>query len=324
MRRSYMKKFRILCALLIIISTFSNILFTKDIVTAQASTIQLNSTSLTLELGHHQSLKVNGTTNNASWYSSNSKVATVSSKGNVTAYASGNTTITAIVAGKRLTCKVKVFQIYKKDFTLGAGQTYQYKVWGPYHSITWDTSDPSIATVSSSGVVTANTSGIATITANVDGFLLTSNVTVSDISNKSIVLELGGWSGYIKTLKVNNASSTVTWTSSNKAIATVSSSGKVTAKGVGSTIIIASVNGAKLTCNVKVLKMSTKDLILKTGDTKTLKIYGTTSKITWTSNYAAVATVSNDGTVTAVSTGTATITGFVDGRKVTSDVTVFQ
>lgn len=314
-----MKKINIY--ILIFIIAFSAFLFNKN--TAQATgTIHLNNTSIVLELGHYNTLKVLGTTRRASWYSSNNKVAVVSSNGKVTAKASGNTTITAVVAGKRLNCKVKVFQIYKKNFSLAAGQSHKLIVWGPYYNITWHSSDKSIATVSSSGKVTGKAKGTATITANVDGNLLISKVTVIDLNYKSMVLEFGGWSGYVDTLKVKNTSSTATWYSSNTAVATVSRSGLVTARGAGSATITAIVNGAKLTCKVKVLKMSNKKLTLNTGDTKTLKIYGTTSKITWSSNYKVVAAVSDTGTVTALSPGTAMITGYVDGREVTSDITV--
>lgn len=319
-----MKKMRLFMALVIIMATFSNILFTKDLKTAQAGTIRISNTSYVLELGHYKTLKLYGTTKRAAWYTSNNKVATVSSKGKVTAKASGNTTITAVVSGKRLTCKIKVFQLHKKNFSLASGQKQKLIVWGPYYKITWKTSDPSIATVSKTGIVTGKVSGSATITANVDGKILTSKVTVMNLNTNKVTLELGGWSGYVKTLKVENNSKPVSWSSSNKTVATVSSTGKVTARGVGSATITAIVNGAKLTCKVNVLKINAKEITLKTGDTKTLKISGTTNKITWTSNYNAVATVSNDGTVTALSAGTATITGYVDGRKVTSDVTVLE
>jgi chitinase len=318
-----MKRIKVITAFMLIMSiVFSSIFITKDIPTAQAASVSISDKALTLELGRYKTLKVYGTKSKASWKSSNSWVATVSSTGKVTAKAAGSATITGTVAGKKLTCKVTVLRIKDKAVTLTPGKKSTIAISGPYKTVTWSSSDKSVATVSSKGVVTAKQTGATTITAIVDGKELTSKVTVVDIDNKSIVLELGGWSGYVKTLHLLNVSGKVTWTSSNNGIATVSNNGKVTARGAGSATITATVNGTKLTTNVKVLRMSLNEFTLDMNKTKTLKIYGTSSKITWHSNDLTVAKVSSNGTVTPIAPGTATITGYVDGRKVRSELTV--
>lgn len=320
-----MKKIRIFFSILLIfsIAAFSPLLYTNDIHTVQAaSTIQISDKSLTLALGHYKTLRIYGTTRSVSWRSSNNWIASVSGSGKVTAKAPGTVTITASVAGKKLTCKVTVIRINKYTLTMTPGNTSNLSIIGTNSEVAWTSIDEAVATVSSTGKVTAIAPGVASVTAFVDGKEITSKITVVDISHKSIVLELGGWSGYVKTLKINGTTSPVSWSSGNKSVATVASTGKVTAKGAGSTVITASINGIKFTCNVKVLKMSTKEFTLKAGETKKLKIYGTTGEITWHSNDTDTAVVSSDGTVTAKAVGDATITGFVDGRKVTSHVTV--
>lgn len=75
---------------------------------AEAATIKLNRTSLSLHVGKSATLKVKGTTAKAKWTSSKKYVATVNSSGKVTAKTSGSTTITAKVSGKKLRCKVTV------------------------------------------------------------------------------------------------------------------------------------------------------------------------------------------------------------------------
>ncbi|MHB8131814.1 MAG: Ig-like domain-containing protein [Mobilitalea sp.] len=322
-----MKKIRFIFSFILIfsIATFSTSLFTKDIVTAQAaSNIQISDKSLALELGHYKTIKIYGTSAKASWSSSNSWVASVSSSGKVTAKAAGTATITASVNGKKINCKITVIRISKKALTMLPGKTSTLAITGTNSEVAWDSSNKKIANVSGSGKITANAPGTTTITASVDGKEITCKITVVGINHKAIVLELGGWSGYVKTLKINDTTSIITWSSSNKSIATVSSNGKVTAKRAGSATITASFDGIKFTSTVKVLKMSTKALNVKKGDTKTLEIFGTTSAITWTSNKNSVATVSSDGTVTPVAVGSATITGYVDGRKVTSKITVLD
>ncbi|MDF2588948.1 MAG: glycoside hydrolase family 18, partial [Anaerocolumna sp.] len=128
-----------------------------------------------------------------------------------------------------------------------------------------------------------------------------------------------------KTLKITGTTSKVNWSSNNKSIATVSSTGKVTAKSKGTATITASVAGKKIYSKITVkepIKISSQSVSLEENQSKTLKITGTTSKVNWSSNDKSVATVSSTGKVTAKSKGTATITASVAGKKLTSKVTV--
>lgn len=75
---------------------------------AYAATIKLTKTSLTLYEGNTYSLKLTGTTKTVSWKSSDKSIATVSSKGKVTAVKAGQATITATASSKKYTCKLTV------------------------------------------------------------------------------------------------------------------------------------------------------------------------------------------------------------------------
>ena len=75
---------------------------------AQAASIKLSKSSLTLYVGKSATLKVTGTKSKAKWSSSNKSVATVSSKGKVIANMAGTATISAKVGKKTLKCKVVV------------------------------------------------------------------------------------------------------------------------------------------------------------------------------------------------------------------------
>ena len=318
-----MKKIRLFFSIILILSivTYTTVNFTSDKAQA-AGNIYTNDTSFTLEVGHYKTIHIHGTSSRTYWHSSNSHVASVTSGGKVTAVAPGSATITASVAGKKLISKVTVLKINKKTLTLQAGKTDTLKITGPYTHVTWSTSNASVATVSSKGVVTAKAPGTADITATVNGKNITSKVSVIKINNNSIVLELGGETGFVKTLHVDGTSSHITWTSNNNSVATVSSSGLVTAKGAGTATITASVAGYKLTCKVEVVKVNYKEFTLKMGQTKKLKISGSTSTVTWASNKHSVALVSSNGTVSTVSKGKALIFGYVDGRRVISTVHV--
>jgi hypothetical protein len=75
---------------------------------AEAATIKLNKTKLTLDLGMSYTLKAPGTSNSIKWTSGNTKIVKVTSKGKITALAEGTATITASVGSKKLSCKVSV------------------------------------------------------------------------------------------------------------------------------------------------------------------------------------------------------------------------
>lgn len=324
------KKIRYITYLLTGIALFSLILITKDKIMAEAANnVYLNETDITLELGHYQTLKVKGTSEKVTWKSANNKAATVSSNGKVTAMGWGSTKIYAYVGNKKLTAKVTIVQMNKKNVALAAGNTAQLTLWGANSGVTWTSSNKKVATVSDKGLVTAVANGTATITATFNGKKITSNVTVITLNHDSIVLEYDGKFsstranfGTVKTLSVIGSKEKVTWTSSNTKVATVDSNGKVTAKGYGAATITANVNGAKITCKVKVLKISFNELELNKGETYTLKILGTDSNIIWGSNKNSVATVSEGGVVTAKAAGTAKIMAEVDGIIVRCIVTV--
>ncbi len=89
------------------------------------------------------------------------------------------------------------------------------------------------------------------------GIAATTQAATVSINQKVLTLEVGK----SKTLKVTGTNKKATWTSADKAIATVSSTGKVTAKKVGSTVITATVNKKKYTCKVTVKKTVVNSLI---------------------------------------------------------------
>ena len=129
----------------------------------------------TLTLGVKEAYAIKCTKSGKLTYkTSNKKIATVSSKGAVTGKKKGSVTITVYRNGKKLTtCKVKVVAAPKKvtldktSLSLKVGRTFQLVASvnsGSHARYTWSSSNKSVATVSSKGLVTAKKSGSATIT----------------------------------------------------------------------------------------------------------------------------------------------------------------
>ena len=136
------------------------------------------------------------------------------------------------------------------------------------------------------------------------------------------------------TINTSSLSGKLTFTSSKAAVASVTKKGVITGKKVGTAkITIKTSKGKKYTVTVTVAKapskvtLNKKTATLEVGDTLQLKAKlpskTASNKITWTSSNKNVATVSNNGKVTAEGEGTATITvKTFNGKKATCKVTV--
>jgi uncharacterized protein YjdB len=217
-------------------------------------------------------------------------------------------------------------------------------------AVTWSSSNTSVATVSASGLVTAQAGGTATITATSEGKSGTASITVNGSSAVATVgvapatatVAVGGTRQYTATLRDAQGNvltgRTVTWSSSNTAVATVSASGLVTAQAGGTATITATSEGksgsASITVNgssavatvtvepasVSIPLGSNRQLTATPRDAQGNALSGRT--VTWTSSNELVATVSGDGVVTGRLVGSATITATSEGRSGTASVTV--
>lgn len=145
----------------------------------KVETPSINKTKASLEVGKTTTLKMNSTSQTVKWSSSNTKIATVSSKGKVTAKKAGNATITAKIGTKKYKCtitvkasstiKVTSISLNKSSTNTYVGDNTTLKATilpsnASNKKITWTTSDASVATVNG-GVVSSVGAGSATITA---------------------------------------------------------------------------------------------------------------------------------------------------------------
>ena len=211
------------------------------------------------------------------WTSSSAKVATVSASGVVTPVAEGTATITVASAnGKKAKVKVKVNDPYKplgislangKNATLELGKTLQLRATlnptTARTTLTWTSSSAKIATVSSKGVVTPLKEGSVTIKVTT-GNKKSASIKIKIVDpNKVTGIKLSqGKKGNLavgKTLQLTavitpaSARTTLTWKSSNAAVASVSANGLVTGLKAGkATITVTAPSGKKATYTVTV------------------------------------------------------------------------
>lgn len=295
------------------------------------------------------------------WSSSNTAVAVVDGNGKVTGKKAGTAQIKVeTLNGKVATCTFTIKDIEITGLALdkttvslnGTNSATLKTTIAPSNAtqsraITWSSNNNNIAKVSSSGVVTGVKPGNAVITAKtVNGKTATCQVTVKGVGITGVKLDkttLSVYRGASATLKGSilptntTDSKTLTWSTSNKGVATITSGGVVKGIKAGSaTITVKTSNGKTATCKVTVseipitsVKLNQTGRSISKGDAFTLKATigptnTTLSKtITWTSSNTKVAKVNASGSVTGVNVGTATITAKTsNGKTATCKVTV--
>ena len=207
-------------------------------------------------------------------------------------------------------------------------------------TLTWSSSNTSVATVSN-GVVKAVGFGTATITAKSNnGKTASCSVAVNPIQPTGIkatpeTSTLYGLNGTVKlsanVMPSNATNKTVTWSSRNTSVATVSSDGTVKAVGYGTTVITATtVNGLTSNCTINVKKEEVTSLTIATKPTKTnyyvgdtLNTAGLTLKAAYNNGTTQTITGGFTCTPTALSTaGVQTVTVNYGGKTATFAVNV--
>ena len=213
-------------------------------------------------------------------------------------------------------------------------------------TVTWFTSDATIATVDNNGKVTAVKEGAVTITAKAGEKSATCSVSVSKnviavteitLNKTSLTLKEDESETLVATVKPDDATDkSVIWSTSDANVATVDESGKVTAVKEGSASITAKAGEQSATCKVTVSKnvvavtgisLNKSSLTLTEGESETLVATvtpndATDKTVTWIPSDEAVATVDAIGKVTAIKKGSATITARAGNKEATCTVTV--
>jgi len=302
--------------------------------------VSLNRSSLSLFVGDNVSLTTSGGNGSYSWSSSNTGVVSVKN-GSISAVGRGSATITVSSDGKSASCSVTVqdysLTLSESHISLFAGESKTLSATGAPSgaTINWSSSNSNVATVSN-GRISAGSSGSTTITAQFShggrNYSATCQVQVSKtgitLSQYSINnLYVGGTANLNASTSPSGQS--VSWSSSNTSVATVSN-GRINAVGAGNATITAQfVYGGTTyseSCSVSVIEVSIRlsdsSLSMSIGDGEYLS--ATTSprgeNVNWSSNNPSVAAVNNDGRVSAIGAGSATITAEInyEGKSATA------
>lgn len=247
---------------------------TKTVGEKLTPTVKLTATKLALKTKQSVTVRATGLAKGdyvKSWTSSKKSVATVDKNGKITATSKEGTAVITVTlaSGKtaKVTVTVKMIRTTKltkvpKTLSLTTGKKYTLKpVVTPSNSqekVTYKSSNTKIATVSSTGVITAKKVGKVTITVQSGKQKATVTLTVKKApalkAIKNVPTKKTITKGKTYTLKPqlypSGAIAKITYTSSNKSVATVDSKGKITAKKKGTAVI--TVKAGKFTAKCKV------------------------------------------------------------------------
>ena len=323
------------------------------------SKITLSKSSLELIKGTYEVLTAivepeDATDKTLIWSSSDEDIAVVSNTGRVSAFGVGSAIITVKAGEQTATCDVLVtvpvssITLNKTYLTLVEGQSETLVATvmpddATDKSLTWTSSNEDIAVVSNTGRVTAIGGGSAIITVKAGEKTATCTVQVTvpvtsiTLNKTSLTLVEEQSETLIATVMPADATDkTVTWASSNSQVASVDQDGKVAALKEGVASITATAGGKTATCQVTVnkkfipvtriiLNKSSLELAKGTYEVLTATVEpedATYKTVTWSSSNPDVATVNNEGRVTAIGGGAAKITAIVGDQTASCTVQV--
>lgn len=215
--------------------------------------------------------------------------------------------------------------------------------------ITYASQSPTLFTVDSkTGVLTGTGIGAGAFRATVDGKFIEAAVKIIhpvdrvQLNTGDFSLTVGATRQLIPTLSSSDGSAisgrAIVYASSNPSVASVNTSGLVTAVSEGTSTLTATVEGKSTSAVVTVTREVVASVQLTPPVAQLLRIGGqlqvtatprnaanqplTGRTVTWFTNNPTVATVTQQGLVTAAGVGNATITAEVEGRTASLQVTV--
>lgn len=260
----------------------------KIIDSNKPTSIRLSRTSLSLGVGEEETLTAtllpSGSTQSVKWQSSNSKIARIDQDGTVTGVKAGRCQVRAVSTSnaklkKAITVTVKkqtaaapsLITITPDTKKMVVGGTLQLEAGvtpsAASDAVKWSSSNTSVATVSSTGLVKAKKAGRVKIAATSKVKPTVKTTRTIEVSEPNAVqgveidcddLFLGTGDSYTLTATITptTAQSSVSWKSSKTSVATVDQSGKLKAKAEGTATITATAGGKSASIKVTVLETS--------------------------------------------------------------------
>lgn len=332
----------------------------------KATSLSVNASEITLYSGESFSISANVSPDNTynkavSYSSANPSIASVTSSGVIKAISAGTTSITVKTAdgsniSKSITVTVKQYvtavSLTASASSIDVGSNTHLSVEikpsaATDQSVTYVSNNTQVATVSADGKVTGKKAGTALITATANDRGTVSNSVLITVIQKATSLTLSSSEAVLYTAETftlspsiapaDTTNQSLSYSSSDETIASVSNTGVVTATKAGEAVItVSTTDGSNLSASMNLtvkqyvtsIVLSEGDRSLYTGEAFTLSVAAypsdaSYSEVVFSSDHPEIAAVDPDGTIHALSAGTATITATAaDRMSVSASMTV--
>lgn len=269
-------------------------------------------------------ITLSNTTPGGTWSSNNTSIASVDNNGLVTGIAAGTATIAyAITNTCGTTAQTQSITVNTKPVvasitgsaTLCTGGTTTWS--NATAGGVWSSDNTAVASVDNSGLITAIAIGTATISYTVTNTCgSTTQTQVITVSDKPIVASISGSNTVCagSNITLSNTTPGGVWSSDNTAIGNINSTGVVTGVATGTATISYTVtNTCGSTAQTQSITVNDKPTVTSiTGNSNvcvgsTVTLGNTTAGGVWASSNTGIATIDNNGIVTAIATGNTTI-----------------
>ncbi len=358
-------------------ATLGSISNSTTLTVAAAALLSINVTpaNVSIPLGSAQQFTATGTysdgstqdlTGSATWSADNAQVASVGATGIAVSTGLGSANITASSGAVQGSAVLNVgppvlvsLAVTPSAATVVAGSTQQFTAIGTYSdgsaqnlssSVTWSSSATSVATVNGAGLAKGVAQGAANITAATGLIIASATLTVTApvlvsiaVSPSSASIANGTTQQFTATGTYSDGSTqdltnSASWTSSPPDVATISSAGLATGKGIGNASITATSGSASGSASLAVgqpilvsIAVTPANSSLALGTALQMKATGTytdgstqdlTTTVTWTTGDASIATANPQGNVSSVLVGNTTVSATSGAISGSTSITV--
>jgi hypothetical protein len=323
------------------------------------TSIQVGKTQQDMAIAAYSDGSTSNITGDCTWTSSDSAAASIDTLGLATGVGLGATTIRATLEEISGSADLAIIaptvlesiSVTPESVTIGVDDTRQFRATGAYSDgstsditgdVTWESSDPTVASIDTLGLATGVALGTTTIMAALEGISDSTSLTVIvpilesiSVTPESVTIGVDDTRQFRATGAYSDGSTLditgdVTWESSDTAVATIDTGGLATAVASGTTAIMAALEGISDSATLNVtevaptlesVSVTPESAEIEGGQTRQYKATGTysdssmvdiTAEVSWASSELLVATIDSAGLATAVGSGTTIISATLD------------
>ena len=282
------------------------------------TTLTVQPNTAIIGVGEKVQFSVSGGTPPYSWSTTQSSVATIDNNGVLIGAGAGNTkvSVTDSIGSSGLSQNIEVrnIRVTPNSGSIQTAETLQLSASGGSAPYQWSVSNPNVASVDASGLLTGLSSGTVSVTATdaagasgTSGAFTVEGSGPPQISPRIVYLNIG----QRFKLQATGGTPPYSWSTGSPAVVSVDSSGTLIGTGVGSTFIglrDSQLRSDSIFISVKNMRITPATATVAVGQTQTFTVSGGVGPYRWTISNTTTATISSQGILTAHNPGSVVVT----------------